>query len=344
MRRQTLHSALTFTLAMLFGLAAVSTPAIAGKGHGGGGHSKGHGGGGHGKAHGGGGHGGYKQGGYGPGGKGYYSFGLSPYGISYGYHGGGISVRVGGPYGYNYGYSRDSYWSPSYDYQPGAYYQAFPTIPAYTYDAVPTYSYEAPPEAIDERPIQPGSDTESQRTASSIIVANERAAAYQSAAERAFREQRYEDATRLASHAVVEDPENGRLHLFQSQAFFAVGDYRGAADSIRKALPLLDVNEWGFVVENGVEFYSGRDYVTQMERLVERTKQNPDVADLYFLRGYHYLYLGYKDAAQRLFAKALELDGADDLTRRLLAMTNEELPPPPVPEELPLSAAGDTGR
>jgi tetratricopeptide (TPR) repeat protein len=244
---------------------------------------------------------------------------------------------LGGPYGYGtpyYGYSR-SYYSSPYYYQPrNYYYESYGAVPTYSYDAVPNY-YKTTPNVVNSLPNDRETSTAPQPADVSVIAANEQAVEYQLAAERAFREKRYNDAARLASHAVVEDASNGKLYLFQSQALFAIGEFRGAADLIHKALSLLDVPDWGYVVENGDKFYRGRDYVTQMEHLVDQAKQNPSSADLHFLRGYHYLYLGYKDAAQKLLARAMELDDRDVLTRRLLAMTRDELPPPPAPEEIP---------
>jgi tetratricopeptide (TPR) repeat protein len=205
---------------------------------------------------------------------------------------------------------------------------------------VPNYHDATTPDVVHSVPNDRAISTPPQPAGASVIAVTEEAAAYQFAAERAFREKRYNAAARLVSHAIVEDTGNGKLHLFRSQTLFAVGDYRGAAAAIRSAINLLDVSDWGYVVENGAQFYSGRDYVTQMERLVEYAKRDPTSADWHLLRGYHYLYLGYRDAAQKLLARASELDNRDDLTRRLLAMSRDELPPPPVPGELPSSDAG----
>lgn len=345
--RHILRSTLAIAVAMVFLLAVVNIQALAGKkGHGGGGYG-GHGHNGHGhKGHG---HKGHGHGGHGHGGhgghhrSGYHSFGVSPYGMSYGYHGHGVRIDVGHAYGFStpyYGYSRAYYSSPYY-YQPrDYYYESYGAVPTYSYDAVPNNYDATTPKVIDSVPSDQPIGAAPQPAGARVIAANEVAAEYQSAAERAFREKRYNDAARSASHAIVEDAGNGKLYLFQSQTLFAIGDYRGAAAAIRRATNLLDASDWGYVVENGAKFYSGRDYVTQMERLVEHAKQNPASPHLHLLRGYHYLYLGYRDAAQKLLARASELDDRDDLTRRLLAMTRDELPPPPAPEELPLSDAG----
>ncbi len=157
-----------------------------------------------------------------------------------------MSVHLGRPYGYStpyYGYSRGYYSSPYY-YRPRNYYYD-------SYGAVPNYYYKTTPDVVNSVPDDRETSTVPQPTGASVIATNEQAAEYQAAAELAFREKRYNDAARLARHAVVEDAGNGKLFLFQSQALFAIGDYWGAADSIHRALALLDVSDWGYVVENG---------------------------------------------------------------------------------------------
>ena len=49
------------------------------------------------------------------------------------------------------------------------------------------------------------------------------------AAEEAFREQRYDEAFRFVAHALIDEPQNGKLHLFHAQTMFALGRYEPAA-------------------------------------------------------------------------------------------------------------------
>ena len=88
----------------------------------------------------------------------------------------------------------------------------------------------------------------------------------------------------------------------------------------------MDRSQWGFVVENYKKFYRGDDYVTQMAKLGEFIKENPDAAYAYFLRGYHYKYLGYDEAARKQLAKAVELENRDRLAAELLVMAGGKAP------------------
>ena len=160
----------------------------------------------------------------------------------------------------------------------------------------------------------------------SVIPATAKASEYQALAEQAFRENRYEDAIRQSTHAVIEDGENGKLHLFASQIFFALGDYRASAAAIQRGASLLDRSEWGYVVENFKQFYRGKDYVNQMDALVQFTKENPDIPFVHFLRGYHYKYLGYDEAARAPLARAVELESQDRLAAELLVMAGGQVP------------------
>jgi thioredoxin-like negative regulator of GroEL len=159
-----------------------------------------------------------------------------------------------------------------------------------------------------------------------VIPAAGQAAEFQAQAEQAFRERRYEDAARFATHAIVEDDQNGKLHLFASQTMFALGDFRPAAAAIQLAAGQLDREEWGFVVENYQEFYRGEDYVTHAARLVQFIRDNPDASYARFLLGYHYLFLGHTDAARQQLAKAVELEGRDRLAAELLTRAGGEPP------------------
>ncbi len=90
------------------------------------------------------------------------------------------------------------------------------------------------------------------------------------------------------------------------------------------------------------------DYVTQMATLDEYLVQNPKAAHVYFLRGYHFLFLGHKEAARDDLAKAVELESRDRLAGELLVMAGGTVPEPaavqpPAPEIIPTSPAEEAG-
>ncbi len=303
-------------------------------------------------------HGPYYGGGYGhrhfghgyrPGYGGFYfsNFGFR-FGLGFGfrYCGGGIGLGFGIPlFGLNY---FGNPWP--------AYCAAYTTLPYYGYYAAPVQFVSTNiivPETVLVEPAsviepaefepepevgQPPQEAVQGSADGPVIAADGHAAEFQRLAEEAFREHRYEDAARLVNHALVEDGENGKLHLFASQTFFALGEYQAAAAAIQTAASLLDRQDWGFVVQNFKKFYRGRDYVTHMEKLVEFMKENPDQPYAHFLRGYHYKYLGYDKSARKQLEQAMQLESRDQLAAELFAMAGGQLPEmaeavKPVPDE-----------
>ncbi len=141
---------------------------------------------------------------------------------------------------------------------------------------------------------------------------------YQQQAEAAFRSGDFGGAARLANHALVEMPSDGKLILFTAQTLFAVGDYRSAAAAIHHATALLDESQWGYVVENYRTFYRGSDFVDQMSRLNTFIEKTPDASYAYFVRGYQHGFLGHQESALRDLNKALELEKRDRLASQLI--------------------------
>ena len=225
----------------------------------------------------------------------YLSF--SPYGFGYGYRSGHFSLLIG-PYGYGYGWGY-----PYYGYYGSPYYYG-------GYDGYYGDSYYASDEY----------DNYDAAVAVAVVPTNERAALFQGRAEQAFRAAQYGEAVRESNHAVIEDGQNGLVHLFAAQTLFAVNDYDAAAAAIHRGLTLADRKDWGFIVDNYKKFYTNDDYVAQMNRLIEAIEKYPEVPSLRFVRGYHYVFLGHKDAALKELAKAVELDNLNPMANELLAM------------------------
>ena len=233
---------------------------------------------------------------------------FSPYGIGYGYRSGHFSLLIG-PYGYGYG---GGY--PYYGYYGSPYYYG-------SYDGY----YGGANYASDEY--------DDYDAAVAVVPTNEQAVPFQARAEQAFRTAQYGEAVRQSNHAVVEDGQNGLVHLFAAQALFAVNDYDAAAAASHRGLTLAERKDWGFIVNNYKKFYRNDDYVAQMNRLIEAIEKYPEAPGLRFVRGYHYVFLGHKDAALKQLTKAVELDNRNPMANELLAMVGG----PPVDEATKLA-------
>jgi len=237
--------------------------------------------------------------------KGYHRVNVGPGGISYGYQSRNFGIVIGP----SLGSYVDPYYAPR----------------RVNYGSHGSY-YERPDMVLP--PIIPPQ--------------NEQMLGYHQQAENAFRQQQYSDAARLAKHALIEDSRNGKLHLFLSQALFAVGDYYGSADSIRQALPLLKRHQWGYIVESRQNYYANQQYATQLTRLTTFIDNNPRASDAFFVRGYQRLFLGQERAARLDLEVASQLDEQDPFAEELLRFTRAV--PASNHEELPVPARGSDSR
>lgn len=346
----------TFALAaLIFASPAWSQHGHAGgHGHGGfGGHSYG---GHHSGSHGIGGHGygGHYGGGHGYGvhgglhGYSHYGYGHYGYGHDYG-HGYAAHDYGGRRHGLrDYGHGRYLHRYGHHDYYPHSlyhhypYYDSYPYYgwyPSYSVSLYPWYGFYGAPDyqgdaIVSRRPVltdeHAGHDhssvTTDDRTEPPGSTVSAQGLTYQRRAESAFRGGRFDEALRLANHALVEMPRNGNLLLFVSQSLFATGDYRGAAAAIHQASTMLDKADWGYVVKNWRDYYRGSAYREAMDKLNTYVKENPDVAYARFLRAYHFGFLGQEEFARKEMTKAIELEGRDQLAIELLTRFGGEPP------------------
>lgn len=266
------------------------------------------------------------SGGHHDGGGGYYGGSSGRYYRS----GSGFGFYLGIPYGL--GYSSYGLYGSPFGYYARSYYPYTYSSPYYgvsSYASFQPYGYNtAYPPTNNNNP--PAVDQTAQTATTSLISSSSPAATeFQAVAELAFREHHPEEAERLSRHAIVEDEKNGKLHLFSAQTRFAIGDYSGAAREVRQAVGLLDRSEWGYVVQNYKDFYRGQDFVTQMEKLVQFCRDNPQSADAHFLRGYQYAYLGHHTSSRAMLTKAMMLDPQDRVAAEILTTLPAEAAAPP---------------
>lgn len=132
------------------------------------------------------------------------------------------------------------------------------------------------------------------------------ATTYLSWALQAFRSRHYGEAMRLLKHALIEDEKNGRLHLLLSQAQLAATKYEASAESLHRGLALLDRADWGYVVHNRHRLLANDDYDSHLKTLDRFIGENPRATFAKFLRGYHALFLGQKEAASENLRRATE--------------------------------------
>ena len=184
---------------------------------------------------------------------------------------------------------------------------------------------------VVERETTPPEPTTQPATVAQKPVVSPQGLAYRQQAESAFRDGRFNEAIRLANHALIETPKDGRLLLFVSHALFAVGEYQSTAGAIHQATTLLEKDDWGYIIKNYRNDYRGNAYVEAMKKLNEYIKKDPDAAHARFLSGYHFGFIGHEEYARKQLTKAIELESRDRLAVELLKRFGGK-PPEGVPD------------
>ncbi len=156
----------------------------------------------------------------------------------------------------------------------------------------------------------------------------------------AFKNGDYLAASKAVDEALAHTPGDVTLHEYRALVFFALGKYPEAAGVLNPVLASGPGWSWdtmvGFYDNSGT--YSG-----QLRKLEDYSNNAPDKADARFLLGYHYMVCGHMEQANGQFAKAVELEAGDSISRQLRDLTAASIPdagqsdesaapPPPAPD------------
>jgi hypothetical protein len=296
-------------------VVALSNPAFAQHGGGGGHSGGGHSGGGHvGGYSGGGGHvGAYGHPGPHPG------YGPHPGGMWWHDHGGHwVGWWGGGPWWGWPGYLSIGFYSAVpygyYYYDDGCGYYAADTAVAYT-AAYPPNDTSTASGVTGEAP---GGD------ASQPAYSGDSMGFYPQAVT-AFQQGDYRNATRLAAHASIDDARNPDVHTLLMLGLFSVGEYRGAAMEAHAVISLgKTAPDWAKVFS-----YYGRvePYTEHLRALEKFVRNNPKAPEGWFLLGFQYLMEGHAKEAQAQLLQAVKLSPRDRIAAQLLVQTGGTVPP-----------------
>jgi tetratricopeptide (TPR) repeat protein len=230
----------------------------------------------------------------------------------YGYYRPWIGLGGWWPGYYDYGYGYPSYDYYDYGYPYGGDY--------YSYDVAPSTAYS--PETVDYAPATVESETPAE-TAAPMLAGSE-PSEFQSQALNAFRQGEYQQAVRLATHAIVDDPKSADAHLLRSLAVLAAGLYRGAAMEAHAVVALGMTPDWAMVANiynNDVD-----PYTTQLRALEKFVRTNLKKPEGRFLLGFQYMIDGHRDVARDQFLQALQLAPRDRLAAQLLTKQGGTIP------------------
>jgi hypothetical protein len=151
-------------------------------------------------------------------------------------------------------------------------------------------------------------------------------------AKRAFRLGNYCETLRKTDLALRTMGDNGDLEQMRSAAFFAMADYRSAADAAHRALARGPAWQWKTLRKL---YAKTESYSEQLRKLEKAVATDPQRADQHLLLGYHYLMLGRPDAARRQIERFSQLVPSDRLALALLGRfpVDEDARPAPAPYE-----------
>jgi tetratricopeptide (TPR) repeat protein len=136
-------------------------------------------------------------------------------------------------------------------------------------------------------------------------------------ARQSFQNGSYRQALALANQVVASLPNDPAVHEFRALALFALARYDEASQAL---YPALSVGPgWDWTTMSGL-YPSVQAYQQQLTSLESFTQNHPDQAAPRFLLAYHYLTLGYNDAAADQLRDVVQLKPADKLSRQMLSL------------------------
>jgi tetratricopeptide (TPR) repeat protein len=144
---------------------------------------------------------------------------------------------------------------------------------------------------------------------------------YLDEALQSFQAGNYQNAMRMAEHAIVDSPRDTEAHEVVSLAAFANKDYRTAATEARAVADLGGVPSWNQVY---AIYHNVDAYTLQLRSLEDYVRAYPQSADGQFLLGIQYMTTGYASDAHDHLAKAAELTPKDKIVQNLIEVAAGE--------------------
>ncbi|MFO1023069.1 MAG: hypothetical protein U0903_20615 [Planctomycetales bacterium] len=136
-------------------------------------------------------------------------------------------------------------------------------------------------------------------------------------ARTAFFEERFDDAMTLTDQALTKAPRDAAINEFRSLCLFALGRYRESAAAIHAVLAAGPGWDWTTMISL---YGNSETYTTQLRKLEDAAKDNPQAADNHFLLAYHYLTCDHKEDAVKQWKDVVKLQPNDQLSADLVKM------------------------
>lgn len=189
-----------------------------------------------------------------------------------------------------------------------SYYNPYPVQPVII-DAGPPVTYSQPITVVATETAPATEEVATAQATKSELLMNE--------SLESFKESDYLTALEAVNKAIAESPGDGAFHEYRALVLYALGQYGEAAGVLN---PLL-VSSPGWDWSTMIQLYANADtYTEQLRKLEAYAKSNDESAPTQFLLGYHYMVCTYLDEAAVAFAKAAELQPADQVAVQMAAL------------------------
>ena len=235
------------------------------------------------------------------------------HGNGYGY--GGRYGGWGGYGGWGWGYPLAA-WLGGYGWWYPGYYDDYGAYPYYYGDNYNGDNYAYADNTVPQSytAVQPEQNNQ---------LADQGGSEYLDQAVQDFQAGNYQNAMRMAEHAIVDSPRDAEAHEVVSLAAMANKDYRTAATEAHAVIALGGVPSWNQVYA----IYQNVDaYTSQLRALEDYVKANPKSAEGQFLLGVQYMTTGYSSEAHDRLVLAAQLTPKDKIAQDLVKGAGGEQP------------------
>jgi tetratricopeptide (TPR) repeat protein len=205
-------------------------------------------------------------------------------------------------------------------------------------------SYTFGPTLVDyEQPIQTVDYSDEAQDGNTEPSVSPAATQHADAAREAFYNENYQLALTEIQKAIGAMPGDPAFHEFRALVLFALHQYRGAAAAVHSLLAVGPGWDWTTMIG----LYPSEDVYTKQLRALENFRRDhPNDAAARFLLAYHYMTMGYTQAAVTELRAVVKLQPRDQVAAQLLSMITTApnqgqggSPPPNAEEPNPTEAS-----
>lgn len=138
---------------------------------------------------------------------------------------------------------------------------------------------------------------------------------YLDAAVASMRQDDFDAALDAATKGLEGCPNDPNLNEFRALALFGKGNYHDASAALHTSMIAKPAWAWTTI---GRLYPDVATYTKHLRSLESFTRKHPDDNAARFLQAYHYIAIGYPDAAVRELEMVVRLDGSDRVAAELL--------------------------